>query len=78
MKHLHDDSPCPLCGGRKHPGRTTYTADLASALVVVRNVPAMICSLCGEQWIDSPTAADLERITDVARAKGHQIEVLAL
>ena len=68
---------CPLCGGDKKPGSTTYSVDLGDGVVVVRSVPAQICSQCGEEWIDSQTAQALEEIVKTAK-KGHrQVEVLA-
>ena len=41
-------NPCPLCGGNKTSGKTTFTADLGSGVVVVRRVQATVCSQCGE------------------------------
>ena len=35
---------CPLCGGKKQPGTTTFTAEPSSGVVVIRHVPATICS----------------------------------
>jgi len=40
---------CPLCGGDKKQGQATYTVDLGFGVVVVRNVPAKVCSQCGEE-----------------------------
>jgi YgiT-type zinc finger domain-containing protein len=48
---------CPTCGGDKAPGVTTFTADLGFGVVVIRNVPAMVCSQCGAEWLDDATAA---------------------
>ncbi len=67
---------CPLCGGQQNQGTTTFTVDKGSVLVVVRNVPAMVCDQCGEAWIMDPVAEDLERIVTEARAKRSQIEVI--
>ena len=39
---------CPLCGGRKAPGTTTFTSDIGSGVVVIRDVPATVCSQCGQ------------------------------
>jgi len=50
---------CPLCRGRKKPGRTTFTVDLGFGVVVVRDVPATVCSQCGADWIEDRTAAKL-------------------
>jgi hypothetical protein len=45
--------------------------------VVVRNVPAIVCEQCGEEWINSKTVKHLEEITENAKKQNHQIEVLA-
>lgn len=66
---------CPLCGGNKTDGRTTFTADLGSGVVVVRRVQATVCSQCGEEWIDDETARRLESVVDEARLKHCELEV---
>ena len=68
---------CPLCGGPKTAGTTTFSADLGSGVVVVRNVRATVCSQCGEEWIDSKTAQKLEQIVSEAREKRLLVEVTA-
>lgn len=68
---------CPLCGGRKVVGTTTFTADLGTGVVVVRNVRATVCSQCGEEWIDNETACKLERTVSAAREKRSLVEVTA-
>ncbi len=69
------DPICPLCGGNKTRGKTTFSADLGSGVVVVRQVPAAICSQCGEEWIDDATACQLEKIVNDARERRLQVEV---
>lgn len=71
-------SKCPLCGGQKKPGRTIYSVDLVFGIVVVRNVPATLCDQCGEEWISSEVASQLERLVEEARRKKLQVEVVAL
>jgi YgiT-type zinc finger domain-containing protein len=71
-------SICPLCKGTKRPGTTTFTADLGFGVVVVRNVPASVCSQCGADWIEDKTAARIEALVEEARAKHSQVEVVAL
>ena len=78
MKENTNRNMCPLCGGRKEPGKTTYSVDLGSGVVMVRNVKAQVCAQCGEEWIDNQTAQKLEQIVNEARKKRHQVEVLAL
>ena len=71
------NDPCPLCGGNKSAGETTFTADLGSGLVVVRRVRATVCSQCGEEWIDDATARRLEQVVNEARLKNREVEVTA-
>ncbi len=69
---------CPICGGIKKAGKTTYTVDPGFGVIVVRDVPAIICSQCGEEWIADTTAKSLEKIVNEARKKKMQFEVLTL
>jgi YgiT-type zinc finger domain-containing protein len=69
---------CPLCGGNKTKGETTFTADLGSGVVVVRRVEATICSQCGEEWIDDATARRLEQVVNEARSSHREVEVTPL
>ena len=66
---------CPLCGGEKQPGTTTFVVDLKTGVVVVRDVPAFVCAKCGDAWIDDPVAARLESFVEEARRKHTMVEV---
>lgn len=69
---------CPFCRGNKKAGKTTFTVDLQFGVVVVRDVPATVCSQCGIDWIEDAIAAKLEKIVDDARQKHHLVEVTTL
>ncbi len=69
---------CPICGGKTAKGKTTFSADVGSGVVVVREVEATICSQCGEEWIDHATARQLEQIVNDARARRSQVDVAAM
>ncbi len=71
-------SQCPLCGGTKKAGSTTFTADFEFGLVVIRNVPAQVCSQCGADWIQDDVAARIEAIVEDAKKKRLQVEVTSL
>lgn len=77
MKSRNADS-CPLCGGEKKPGTTTFTAELGFGVVVIRNVPATLCAQCGADWISDEVATRIEALVDEARTKQLQVEVLSL
>ena len=75
MKKNKSADLCPLCGGKKKTGITTFTADLTSGVVVVRKVPATVCTQCGADWIDDRVAKQIENIVNDARKKRMQVEV---
>jgi YgiT-type zinc finger domain-containing protein len=68
---------CPECGGTKRPGTTTFTVDLGFGVIVIRNVPAMVCSQCGADWIADNIAERLEVMVNDARKRKRQVEVTA-
>jgi YgiT-type zinc finger domain-containing protein len=73
-----EQSRCPRCGGRKEPGTATYTVDFGSSIVVIRDVPAMVCDQCGEEWIAADTAGSVERLTREAKQRGEQVAIIAM
>lgn len=78
MKAKTIPDKCPLCGGTKKEGKTTFTADLGFGVVVVRDVPATVCVQCGADWIKDSVATKLEKIVEDAREKHHLVEVTTL
>ncbi len=72
---MFKQSLCPLCGGKKKKGKTTFTVELGTGLVVVRDVPALVCVQCGQDWVDDKTAGQLEIYVANARHKHAQLEV---
>ena len=78
MKISNSSNLCPLCGGTKRAGQTTFTVDLGFGVVVVRNVAATVCAQCGADWIDDSVAAKLEDIVNDARRKHLTVEITTL
>jgi YgiT-type zinc finger domain-containing protein len=78
MKPKQSPNTCPLCSGSKQAGRTTFAVDLGFGVVVVRDVPASVCSQCGADWIEDSIASKLEEIVNDARQKHRIVEVTTL
>ena len=66
---------CRFCKGSIVNGVSTFTVDLGFGVVVVRDVPATVCSQCGEEWLSDSTAVKLETIVETARQKHVTVEV---
>ena len=70
-----DETLCPLCGGNKREGKTTFTVDYKETVIVIRDVPATICALCGNEWVADDVAEDLEIIVNEAKTKKPFVEI---
>lgn len=66
---------CPVCGGIKEEATTILTVDYKEGVVVVREVPAMVCMQCGEEWISDKTASRLEEIVALAKKQRQEVFV---
>jgi YgiT-type zinc finger domain-containing protein len=66
MMTEHEDSGrCPVCNGRLLANQTaTIPFVLGEAVVVVKDVPAEVCSSCGEPYL---TGAATDRLLGLLR-----------
>lgn len=45
------------------------------ALFYFLNIPAQICSICGEEFVDTATGKRLSQIAETALSEGVQVDV---
>ena len=48
--------------------QVTHTVDLGNCIVIVKNVPARVCTQCGEVWYSGTVSKQLEKIVDAVTA----------
>lgn len=56
---------CFSCNGETKQVRTKFIVDLGPCVVIVKNVPAMVCQTCGET--SDEVAQKLETIVEAVR-----------
>ena len=67
---------CIVCkNGSTEPGTVTVTVDKRTTVVVIRDVPASVCSTCGEEYIDADTMREIEKLVKSAQKAGMNIAV---
>ena len=67
---------CVICQqGETLPGRATVTVERGGATVVVRGVPAEVCTNCGEEYVDERTTTTLLQTADAAAQAGVQVDI---
>jgi len=67
---------CVICQyGETAPGKVTVTLEEDGATVVIKDVPARVCTTCGEEYVDEEIAARLLKIAEEATQAGVQVDV---
>ena len=61
--------------GELRPGPATVTLTKDALTLVVKDVPALVCSNCGEEYVDKETTASLLRTANEAARAGVQVDV---
>jgi len=56
-------------------GAATVTLERGETTVVIKAVPAAVCSNCGEAYVDEQTTRQLIELAAVAARTGAQVEV---
>lgn len=55
---------CVLCKSQLTHGEINHIVDSGGQIVIIKNVPAMVCHQCGEYYLDYETAIKIEKIVD--------------
>lgn len=58
---------CFFCKGKTVEKITKFIVDLGPCVVIVKNVPALVCQQCGEVSYSNEVAQKLEKIVDVVK-----------
>ena len=59
---------CPCCRCRELKESTaTYVAVLGEYTIIIKNVPCLECTLCGEKYYTDEVMQNIERIVTKAR-----------
>ena len=67
---------CVICKqGETAPGVATVTLERGGSMVVIKGVPAEICSNCGEYYLDEAMTERVLSMAERAVAEGAEIEV---
>ena len=67
---------CFMCKGNLYELLTTYMIDLGSTIVIIKNVPSLVCEQCGEVSYSDEVAQELEKIINKVKNTTTEIAVL--
>jgi YgiT-type zinc finger domain-containing protein len=67
---------CPVCKqGETREGTATVTLERDDVILVFKKVPAEVCEVCGEEYIDEQTTARLLAAAEEAVRAGVQVDI---
>lgn len=55
---------CVICKGKLIEGKVNHIVDIDGHIIIIKNVPANICTQCGEYYVDTNIALKLEELID--------------
>ncbi len=71
-----ENDRCYFCGGRLAPNLATLPFVVGSGVVIIKQVPAQVCTQCGEAITDSQVAAVVDTLLKQAHRSGFEVSIL--
>jgi YgiT-type zinc finger domain-containing protein len=63
------NNPCAICGGELKPTTITHEERRGNQPYLFQNVPAQVCTACGEIWIDEAMLQEIDELIE----SGHPV-----
>jgi YgiT-type zinc finger domain-containing protein len=68
---------CVICReGQTAPGQATVTLQRGESTIIFKNVPAQVCSNCGEYYLSESVTDQLLTRAEAAVQSGAELEIL--
>ena len=68
---------CALCKGKMKEGTITLPFDINKDMfVIIKDVPALVCTQCGESFVEMSVARVVEKIVGNAEQDGVALGIL--
>ncbi len=67
---------CFLCKATLSNGFANHVIDYNGHIIVVKKVPAMVCSQCGEYYIEHDITLKLEKIVEDAKISRAEVTII--
>ena len=67
---------CLFCKGSLEHKKVTFMSDIGDCVIIVKNVPSLVCRQCGEVYYDDETLERLEKIVDSLRETVAEVAIV--
>ncbi len=67
---------CFKCEGKLIEKKVNYMVDLESTIIIIKEVPARVCTQCGEQYFDDETSENIEIIVNKLKDLSTEVTII--
>lgn len=68
---------CPKCKGKTEKKIVNYILDLDNTIIIIKDVPANVCTKCGDRYFDDDVMKNLEKIVNQLRTITTEMSVVS-
>jgi YgiT-type zinc finger domain-containing protein len=70
-----NETNCPVCGERAEIKRIAKAFGRGNSLLVIEDIPMIVCRACHEQYITSETLHEIEKLRERQQHQSRMIDV---
>lgn len=67
---------CFMCKGKLEEKNTTFMVELDNCIIIIKNVPSLVCEQCGEVLYSNEVSKKLEKLVNAVRNSITEITII--
>jgi len=67
---------CFMCKGKLEEKNTTFMVELDNCIIIIKNVPSLVCKQCGEVSYSNEVSKQLEKLVNAVRNSITEITII--
>ena len=67
---------CFMCKGKLEEKNTTFMVELDNCIIIIKNVPSLVCEQCGEVSYSNEVSKHLEKLVNAVRNSITEITII--
>ena len=67
---------CFKCNGEVISKNVNYMVDLENTIIIIKGVPAKVCTNCGEQYFSDEISENIEKIVEQLKDLSAEVTVI--
>ena len=67
---------CFVCKGELQEKKVNYFVDLDNTIIIIKEVPAKVCSQCGEKYFEDEISKNIEKIVEQLKEISTEITIV--